>query len=310
MLQFNPEVTDAQASGKPILVLESTIIAHGMPYPDNVEMALRVQDIVRSQGAVPATVAIIAGHPTIGLTNGQIEQFGKMGNQVAKASRRDIPLLAAAGENGATTVAGTMIIAAMAGIRVFTTGGIGGVHRGASESFDISADLEELARTEVAVVCAGVKSILDIGLTLEYLETKGVPVLGYRTDKLPAFYTTDSGFGVDRRMDAPEEIAKVMYAQWTMVPGGGLLVSQPVSEDHSMDRQEINTAIDDAVKEADAQGITGKAVTPFILARVADLTGGKSLKSNIALVENNARLGACIAAAYNRLINDRKNQEQ
>ncbi len=305
-LQTTPEVADALASGKPVLALESTIIAHGMPWPTNVETALCLEDIARSEGAVPATIAILGGRPVAGLTVDEIERLGRAGEKVAKASRRDIPILVSSGEDGATTVAGTMIIAAMAGIRVFATGGIGGVHRGAQESFDISADIDELARTDVAVVCAGIKSILAIGLTLECLESRGIPVLGFGTDRMPAFYSVDSGFGVDRRLDTPEAVAATMQAKWSMGLNGGLLIAQPIPADYSMDGRQIDATIDTAIRDTTAQGITGKELTPCILARVAELTGGKSLEANIALVKNNVRLGARIAVAYRKSIKNLK----
>ncbi len=294
-LDAAPEVADAISSGKPVVALESTIISHGMPYPQNVETALNVERIVRENGAVPATVAVIGGRLKAGLTQDQIEYLGKQGQKVAKASRRDLPVLVARGADGATTVATTMIIAAMAGIRVFATGGVGGVHRGAEVTMDISADLEELAQTGVMVVCAGAKSILDLGLTLEYLETKGVPVIGYGTDELPAFYTRKSGFGVDYRLDTPREVADAFRAKLQMGLKGGMLVTNPIPEEYSMDPDVINRAIDEAVSEANAQGIHGKKITPFLLARIAQITGGDSLASNIRLVYNNAALAAQIA---------------
>ena len=294
-LDIAPEVADAISSGKPVVALESTIISHGMPYPQNVETALNVERIVRENGAVPATVAVIGGRLKAGLTQDQIEYLGKQGQKVAKASRRDLPVLVARGADGATTVATTMIIAAMAGIRVFATGGVGGVHRGAEVTMDISADLEELAQTGVMVVCAGAKSILDLGLTLEYLETKGVPVIGYGTDELPAFYTRKSGFGVDYRLDTPREVADAFRAKLQMGLKGGMLVTNPIPEEYSMDPDVINRAIDEAVSEANAQGIHGKKITPFLLARIAQITGGDSLASNIRLVYNNAALAAQIA---------------
>jgi pseudouridine-5'-phosphate glycosidase len=297
-LDMTAEVADARSENEPVLAMESTIISHGMPYPENVEMALRVEEITRAEGVAPATIAVLGGRLKVGLSPDDIDRLGRIGTGISKASRRDLPLLVAAGEDGATTVAATMIIAALAGIRVFATGGIGGVHRGASESFDISADLEELARTEVAVICAGVKSILDIGLTLEYLETRGVPVIGYRTDELPAFYTRRSGFPVDRRADEPGDIAGIMHAQWSLGLGGGLVIAQSVSDEMSMDETRINAAIKEALDEAGRRGISGKEITPFLLTRVAELTEGSSLKSNIALVENNVRLGARTVAAY------------
>ena len=294
-LDISDEVREALASGKPVVALESTIISHGMPYPQNVETALNVERIIRENGAVPATIAIIKGRLKAGLTRDEIEYLGKKGYDVTKASRRDLPVLVARGEDGATTVATTMIIAAMAGIRVFATGGIGGVHRGAEVTMDISADLEELAMTPVLVVCAGAKSILDLGLTLEYLETKGVPVIGYGTSELPAFYTRTSGFGVDYRLDTPEEIAAAFRAKLDMDLKGGMLVANPIPEEYSMDPAVINRAIDDAVAEANAKGIKGKQTTPFLLAKIKDITGGDSLASNIQLVYNNARLAAQVA---------------
>jgi pseudouridine-5'-phosphate glycosidase len=294
-LEISPEVQAALAEGKPVVALESTIISHGMPYPQNVETAMNVEQIVRQNGAVPATIAIIGGKLKAGLSADEIEYLGKKGYAVTKASRRDLPVLVARGEDGATTVATTMIIAAMAGIKVFATGGIGGVHRGAEVTMDISADLEELARTPVLVVCAGAKSILDLGLTLEYLETKGVPVIGYGTEELPAFYTRKSGFGVDYRLDTPEEVAAAFRAKLEMGLGGGMLVTNPIPEQYSMDPDVINKAIDEAVAEANAQGIRGKQTTPFLLAKIKDITGGDSLASNIRLVYNNAALAAKVA---------------
>ena len=300
-LDVNPEVAAAIAAGKPVVALESTIISHGMPYPQNVETALNVEKIIRENGAVPATIAIIGGRLKAGLTAEEIEYFGKKGQAIAKASRRDIAVLCARGEDGATTVTTTMMIAHMAGIKVFATGGIGGVHRGAETTMDISADLEELAQTPVMVVCAGAKSILDLGLTLEYLETKGVPVIGYGTSELPAFYTRQSGFGVDYRMDSPEELAAAFKASHDMNLKGGMLVTNPIPEEYAMPLDTINAAIDQAIAECEAQGIHGKATTPFLLARVAELTGGDSLASNIRLVYNNAKLAAQTAAAYCKL---------
>ena len=295
-LDISPEVKEALAAGKPVVALESTIISHGMPYPQNVETALNVERIIRENGAVPATIAIIKGRLKAGLTKDEIEYLGRKGYDVTKASRRDLPVLVARGEDGATTVATTMIIAAMAGIRVFATGGIGGVHRGAEVTMDISADLEELAQTPVMVICAGAKSILDLGLTLEYLETKGVPVIGYGTDELPAFYTRKSGFGVDYRLDTPDEVAAAFRAKLEMGLKGGMLVTNPIPEEYSMDPDVINKAIDEAVAEANARGIKGKQTTPFLLARIKDITGGDSLDSNIRLVYNNAQLAARVAA--------------
>ena len=297
-LDVNPEVAEAIAAGKPVVALESTIISHGMPYPQNVETALNVERIIRENGAVPATIAIIGGRLKAGLTAEEIEYFGKKGQAIHKASRRDLAVICARGEDGATTVATTMIIAYMAGIKVFATGGIGGVHRGAETTMDISADLEELGQTPVMVVCAGAKSILDLGLTLEYLETKGVPVLGYKTKELPAFYTRSSGFYVDYRMDTVQELAAAFKAQGDMGLKGGMLVTNPIPEQYAMPLEVINAAIDQAIAEANDKGIHGKETTPFLLARVAELTGGNSLASNIQLVYNNAKVAAQTAAVY------------
>ncbi len=299
-LSISPEVKEALAAGKPVVALESTIISHGMPYPQNVQTALRVEQTIRDNGAVPATIAVIGGKLKAGCTNDEIEYLGKKGQAVTKASRRDLPVLVARGEDGATTVTTTMIIAAMAGIKVFATGGIGGVHRGAETTMDISADLEELAQTPVMVICAGAKSILDLGLTLEYLETKGVPVIGYGTDELPAFYTRHSGFGVDYRIDTPEELAAAFHAKLAMGLKGGMLVTNPIPEQYSMPADVINKAIDEAIAESQRLGIHGKATTPFLLAKVKDLTGGDSLAANIELVLNNARLAALTAAALKK----------
>ena len=296
-LDVAPEVAEALRAKKPVVALESTIISHGMPYPQNVETALNVERIIRECGAVPATIAIIGGRLKTGLTPEQIDYLGKTGAGVAKASRRDLPVLVARGMDGATTVTTTMMIAAIAGIRVFATGGIGGVHRGAETTMDISADLEELAETPVMVVCAGAKSILDLGLTLEYLETKGVTVIGYGTEELPAFYTRKSGFGVDYRLDTPEELARAFHVKRELGLRGGMLVTNPIPEEYSMDKAVIDAAIDAALAEAKANGVHGKAVTPFLLAKVKELTGGDSLASNIQLVYNNARLAAKTAAA-------------
>ena len=300
-LDVAPEVAEALRAKKPVVALESTIISHGMPYPQNVETALNVERIIRESGATPATVAIIGGRLKAGLTAEQIDYLGKTGAGVAKASRRDLPVLVAKGMDGATTVTTTMMIAAMAGIRVFATGGIGGVHRGAETTMDISADLEELANTPVMVVCAGEKSILDLGLTLEYLETKGVTVIGYGTEELPAFYTRRSGFGVDYRLDTPEELARAFHVKRELGLRGGMLVTNPIPEEYSMDKAVIDAAIDAALAEAKEQGVHGKAVTPFLLAKIKELTGGDSLDSNIQLVYNNARLAARTAAALAKL---------
>ena len=295
-LSISPEVAKALSEGKPVVALESTIISHGMPYPQNVETALRVEQTIRDNGAVPATIAIIGGKLKAGCTPEEIEYLGKKGQQVIKASRRDLPVLIARGEDGATTVTTTMIIAAMAGIKVFATGGIGGVHRNGENTMDISADLEELAETPVLVVCAGAKSILDLGLTLEYLETKGVPVIGFGTEELPAFYTRKYGFGVDYRVNSPEELAAIFRAQRGLNYKGGMLVTNPIPEQYAMDKAVIDAAIEEALAQAKAQGIHGKETTPFLLAKVVELTGGDSLESNIQLVLNNARLAARTAA--------------
>lgn len=300
-LQISPEVQDALNNNKPIVALESTIISHGMPFPQNAQTALEVEDAIRQQGVIPATIAIIRGVMKVGLSKEEIELLGREGHAVTKVSRRDLPFVVAAGINGATTVASTMIIAAMAGIKIFATGGIGGVHRGAEHTFDISADLQELAKTNVAVVCAGAKSILDLGLTTEYLETNGVPLIGYQTQSLPAFFCRTSPFEVSIRLDSAEAIARAMAVKWQTGLNGGLVIANPIPEQFAMAEETINAAIDQAVREADEQGVTGKASTPFLLARVAELTGGDSLKSNIQLVFNNARLACDIAKAYQRI---------
>ena len=300
-LDVNPEVAAAIAEGKPVVALESTIISHGMPYPQNVETALNVERIIRENGAVPATIAIIGGRLKAGLTAEEIEYFGKKGQAIHKASRRDLAVLCARGEDGATTVTTTMIIAHMAGIKIFATGGIGGVHRGAETTMDISADLEELGQTPVMVVCAGAKSILDLGLTLEYLETKGVPVIGFGTKELPAFYTRQSGFQVDYRIDTVAELAAAFKAQTELGFKGGMLVANPIPEEYAMPLDTITAAIDQAISECNAKGIKGKETTPFLLARVAELTGGNSLASNIQLVYNNAKVAALTAVEYCKL---------
>ena len=300
-LDVNPEVAEAIANGKPVVALESTIISHGMPYPQNVETALNVERIIRENGAVPATIAIIGGRLKAGLTAEEIEYFGKKGQAIHKASRRDLAVLCARGEDGATTVTTTMIIAHMAGIKIFATGGIGGVHRGAETTMDISADLEELGQTPVMVVCAGAKSILDLGLTLEYLETKGVPVIGFGTKELPAFYTRQSGFYVDYQIDTVEDLAAAFKAQNDLGMKGGMLVTNPIPEEYAMPLDTINAAIDQAIAEAAEKGIHGKETTPFLLARVSELTGGDSLASNIRLVFNNAKVAAQTAVAYSKL---------
>lgn len=299
-LKINPEVKKALDEGKPVVALESTIISHGMPYPQNVETALEVERIVRENGAIPATIAILHGELKVGLTKEEIDYLGN-GTDVVKTSRRDIPFIIANKLDGATTVASTMIIAALAGVKIFATGGIGGVHRGAQETFDISADLQELAHTNVAVICAGAKSILDIGLTLEYLETQGVPVVGYGTDELPAFYTRKSGFGVDYRVDTPDKLALAIKAKWDLNLNGGLVIANPIPEEYQMDYDTINNAIENALKEAEQKGIKGKETTPFLLSKVKEITGGASLDSNIQLVYNNAKVASQLAVELAKL---------
>ena len=294
-LEINGNVKEALAENKPIVALESTIISHGMPYPQNVETALKMENIVKENGAVPATIAILNGKLKVGLTSVEIDYLGKKGLDVIKTSRRDIPYIVSKKIDGATTVASTMIIAELAGIKVFATGGIGGVHRGAQNSFDISADLQELSNTNVAVVCAGAKSILDIGLTLEYLETHGVPVLGYKTEELPAFYTRKSDHNVDFKMNSAEEIAEFLKVKFNLNLKGGVVIANPIPEKFQMDYNVISKAIDNAVKEAEEKGIKGKDSTPFLLAKIKEVTGGESLKSNIQLVYNNGKLAAEIA---------------
>ncbi|EMR07262.1 Pseudouridine-5'-phosphate glycosidase [Bhargavaea cecembensis DSE10] len=301
-LEFSKEVQEAIEAGKPIVALESTIISHGMPYPQNVQTAREVEQIVRDGGAVPATMALIDGKIKIGLSDDELEMFGNADN-VAKASRRDIGYLLATKQLGATTVAATMICADLAGIRVFVTGGIGGVHRGAETTMDISADLDELGKTNVAVVCAGAKSILDIGLTLEYLETKGVPVVGYGTDELPAFFTRKSGFPLSISTDSAEDVAGMLKAKWDLGLEGGAVIANPIPEEDELDPAFINGIIENALKEAEENGISGKETTPFLLGKVKDLTEGKSLVANIALVKHNAKVGTQIAVAYNELNN-------
>lgn len=300
-LQISPEVRAALEDRRPVVALESTIIAHGMPFPKNVETALLVEKTVREAGAIPATCAIIAGKLKAGLNAAEIGLLGREGAAVPKASRRDVPFLVSQGKNGATTVASTMIIAHLAGIRIFATGGIGGVHRGAATTMDVSADLQELARTPVAVVSAGAKSILDLGLTLEYLETQGVPVVGFRTEEFPAFYTRRSGFGVDYRLDSAEEIAKLLKIKWEMNLQGGAVIANPVPESLQLDPELMEHTIAEALQEADKRHIRGKAITPFLLAKIEQLTGGKSLEANIALVLNNARLAGEIACELSKI---------
>ncbi|MCM3742960.1 pseudouridine-5'-phosphate glycosidase [Sporosarcina luteola] len=297
-LTYSNEVQEAMAAGKPIVALESTIISHGMPYPQNVKTAREVEQIIRDNGAVPATIAIIDGKIKIGLSDEELEMFGNS-QGVAKASRRDLAYLIATKQLGATTVAATMICAALADIKIFVTGGIGGVHRGAETTMDISADLEELAQTDVAVICAGAKSILDLGLTLEYLETNGVPVVGYGTDVLPAFFTRESDFGLNIRADKPETVADMLRVKWDLGLKGGAVIANPIPEADAMDKSFIDGIIEAALKEAEELHIAGKDVTPFMLGKVKDLTEGRSLEANIALVKNNAVVGAKIAVALN-----------
>lgn len=295
-LSFSPEVANARTTGKPIVALESTIISHGMPYPQNVQTAREVEQIIRDAGAVPATIAIIGGKICIGLTEAQLEELGKSPDAI-KVSRRDLAYVLSQGKLGATTVAATMICAHLAGIKVFVTGGIGGVHRGAETSMDISADLQELAQTNVAVVCAGVKSILDIGLTLEYLETHGVPVVSVGQPGFPAFFTRESGFNADFQLDTAVEQASFIATKWALGLNGGVVVSAPVPAADAMPKEEIDAITIRALQEAEENGVAGKKVTPFLLARIKTLTGGRSLMTNIALVKNNARVGAALARA-------------
>lgn len=295
MISLSNEVRNALDNRQPVVALESTIIAHGMPYPRNVETAILVEETIRKRGAIPATCAIIGGKLRAGLVTDELELIGREGAAIPKASRRDLPYLVSKGLHGATTVASTMIIARLAGIRIFATGGIGGVHRGATTTMDISADLQELAQTPVAVVSAGAKSILDLGLTLEYLETHGIPVIGFKTGDFPAFYTRRSGFGVDYRLDTPEEIAHLLDTKWKLDLTGGAVIANPVPEEFQMDADLIEKTIQEAVREAEKTGVKGKKITPFLLARIEELTGGKSLETNIRLVLNNAVLAADIS---------------
>lgn len=299
-LEIAPQVQEALDSGQAVVALESTIISHGMPYPENVEMVKEVSGIIRDQGAVSATIAILDGKLKVGLNGEELEYLAN-NTGVAKVSRRDLPFIISQKKDGATTVASTMIIAALAGIRVFVTGGIGGVHREAGQSFDISADLMELARTNVAVVCAGAKSILDIGLTLEYLETQGVPVIGYQTSEFPAFYTPKSGFAADCQLDSPKDAAEMIKTKWDLGLQGGLVIGNPVPDKYAMPSAVINNAISTALEESKEKGIKGKEVTPFLLQRVKEITGGDSLESNLHLVYNNAKVGAKIAVALEKL---------
>ena len=295
MISLSNEVRNALDNRQPVVALESTIIAHGMPYPRNVETAILVEETIRKRGAIPATCAIIGGKLRAGLVTDELELIGREGAAIPKASRRDLPYLVSKGLHGATTVASTMIIARLAGIRIFATGGIGGVHRGATTTMDISADLQELAQTPVAVVSAGAKSILDLGLTLEYLETHGIPVIGFKTGDFPAFYTRRSGFGVDYRLDTPEEIAHLLDTKWKLGLTGGAVIANPVPEEFQMDADLIEKTIQEAVREAEKTGVKGKKITPFLLARIEELTGGKSLETNIRLVLNTAVLAADIS---------------
>ena len=299
-LDIHPEVQKALTGKQAVVALESTIISHGMPYPKNLETALMLEDTIRKNGAVPASIALLNGKIKIGLTRDEITLLAKEGNRVIKTSRRDIPYVLAQKLTGATTVATTMIAAEMAGIKIFATGGIGGVHRGASETFDISADLQELAHTNVAVICAGIKAILDLGLTLEYLETLGVPVLGYQTKELPAFYTQKSGFPVDYAMQNPQEIADLLKTKWDLGLQGGVVIANPVPKENAMDYDTMTQAINQAILEQNKLGIKGKESTPYLLAKVKEITQGKSLDANIALAQNNARLAAQIAVAYSK----------
>jgi len=299
-IALSEEVRMAKEQDKTIVALESTIISHGMPYPQNVQTAREVEQIIRDEGAVPATIAVLDGKIKIGLSNEELEVLGKS-KDVAKASRRDLAYLIATKKKGATTVAATMICAELAGISVFVTGGIGGVHRGAEKTMDISADLEELAQTNVAVVCAGIKSILDLGLTMEYLETKGVPVIGYQTDVLPAFYTRTSPYPVNFRVDDVDTIASILKTKWDLKLKGGAVIANPIPEKYGMDEKMMEEIIEEALRQADENNITGKEVTPFLLAKVKELTGGKSLEANIELVKNNARLGAQLAISFHAI---------
>lgn len=302
-MRINPEVKRALENGEPVVALETTIVSHGMPYPESVKTALEVERIIRENGAVPATIGIIDGEPVIGLTPEEIDAFGTQ-KGIWKVSRRDLPIVMARREWGATTVAGTMILAHMAGIRFFVTGGIGGVQRGWETTLDISADLEELGRTSVCVICAGAKYILDIPATAEVLETKGVPILGIGTERIPGFFVRETEGKVDARCDTPEEIARICDAKWSAGLEGGLLAVDPIPEEHALDRKVADEAIDAALKEMEEKGIRGKDETPFLLQRIAELTGGESLMANIALIENNARDGARIAVAYSKIRRD------
>lgn len=300
LLDLHPDIADALIEGRPVVALESTIISHGMPYPINLEVAQRVERIVRDCGAIPATIGLLDGRIRVGLTAEELSIFAQSGD-VSKVSTRDLGLVLASGKKGATTVAATMIVAALAGIRVFVTGGLGGVHRGAEQSFDVSADLTELGRRQVAVVCAGAKAILDLPKTLEVLETGGVPVLGYGTAEFPAFYSRSSGLTLSATVETPEEAARTMQAHWRLGLESGLVIANPIPEAAALDRQEIETHIRQALKEADEAGVSGKDVTPFLLRRLVELSANRTLEANISLIENNARLGGQLAVAYAKL---------
>ena len=303
-LDNHPAVAEALDQDRPVVALESTIISHGMPYPRNVETAIQVEEKVRAEGAIPASIAILKGRLKVGLEQAELEYLGRTGTAVTKTSRRDIPFIVSQQQDGATTVAATLLIAAMAGIRVMATGGIGGVHRGVEETMDVSADLDELARHTMAVVCAGIKSVLDVGRTLEHLETVGVPVVGFQTSSVPAFYARDSEFAVDYRLDDASEVAAALRSKVSLGLDGAILVTNPVPEEHALEGSAVNRLIDEAITAMNAAGVTGKETTPYLLARVAELSAGKSLDANIALVINNARVAAQIACAYGQLAND------
>ncbi|MEJ8566296.1 pseudouridine-5'-phosphate glycosidase [Elongatibacter sediminis] len=298
LLAVQPEIQQALDAGHPVMALESTLICHGLPWPRNLDTARQLEAIVREQGVMPATIAILDGRLRVGLGSEQLERLARLGDKAIKCSRRDIAVVLQQHRAGATTVAATMIIAAMAGIRIFATGGIGGVHRGAAQTLDISADLPELARTPMAVVCSGPKAILDLPLTAQYLETHGVPVIGYQTDELPSFYSRTSGLPVDHRLDTPAEVAEFLHLKWSLGLGGGVLLANPVPEEHAIEPEIVEKTVDLALREAERQGVSGRVLTPFLLARMERLTGGDSLKTNIALVLSNARVGARMATAY------------
>lgn len=296
-LEISDEVRSGMKKGLPVVALESTIITHGMPWPKNLETARQAEEVAREEGTLPATIAVIDGRLRVGLEAGELEHLARLGPDAAKCSRRDLPFQVASGGTAGTTVAATMIIAALAGIRVFTTGGIGGVHRGGERNMDISADLQELTKTPVAVVCAGPKSILDVGLTVEYLETFGVPVVGYQVEELPAFFTRRSGLSVDYRVDSVEELAETLAAKWALGLGGGMVIANPIQEEFAMSYEQVEEAVGQAEQDALDQNITGQALTPFLLHRLEDLTKGASGQANVQLILNNARLGAELARA-------------